>query len=127
REESYRYASVNARDSLPPIFASASDSIGAAERNPHRMRSQAAQDSMRDSAAARRSERKKDRDHTGDDDEFGALRCTPGDTISNRSVRYGGALPILIRTPCDTASLIHSKEFSPSIYDAGEELFGTKD
>ena len=61
------------------------------------------------------------------DDELGRLRCTPGDTVSRHSVRYGGALPILIRVPCDTASLIHSKEFSPSIYDAGEELFGTKD
>src|SRR5206468_8058681 len=40
---------------------------------------------------------------------------------------YGGALPIVVRIPCDTASLTHSKEFTPSIYDAGDELFGTKE
>ncbi len=106
REESYRYASVNGTDSLPPIFGSTSDSAMHAGRE--RVR-----------AEHERRSRK--------EGELGMLDCTPGDTISRHSVRYGGALPILVRIPCDTASLVHSKEFSPSIYDAGDELFGTKE
>jgi hypothetical protein len=112
REESYRYASVNGTDSLPPIFGSASDSAMHAGRE-HR---------------ERRERGREERERRGrNDDEPGMLHCTPGDTISRHSVRYGGALPILVRIPCDTASLVHSKEFSPSIYDAGDELFGTKE
>lgn len=127
REESYRYASVNARDSLAPIFASESDSLKYTRHDStHRMRERAMHDAKTDSTAAARERRRSEREHT-DDDEFGSLHCTPGDTISERSVHGGGALPMLVRIPCDTASLIHSKEFSPSIYDAGDELFATKD
>ncbi len=129
REESYRYASVNGTDSLPQIFGSASDSAKAVEPDStHRMREQAMRDAMNDTTPAARERRKAERgEHGAKDNELGILRCTPGDTISRHSVRYGGALPILVRIPCDSASLVHSKEFSPSIYDAGEELFGTKD
>jgi hypothetical protein len=129
REESYRYASVNGTDSLPPIFGSASDSAKAVEPDStHLMREQAMRDAMNDTSPAARERRKAAREQSGvNDGELGILRCTPGDTISRHSVRYGGTLPILVRIPCDTASLVHSKEFSPSLYDAGDELFGTKD
>jgi hypothetical protein len=129
REESYRYASVNGRDSLPPIFGSVSDSVRSAERDStRRMREHAMNEAMKDTTAADRALRRANRDRQrASDGELGALHCTPGDTVSRHSVRYGGALPILVRIPCDTASLTHSKELSPSIYDAGEELFATKD
>ena len=129
REESYRYTSVNAKDSLPPIFASAADSAKSAERDStHRMRERAAHEAMSDTSRAARERRKAERKSRGEgDNEFGTLDCTPGDTITHRSTRYGGVLPIVVRIPCDTASLTHSKEFSPSIYDEGQELFGTKD
>ena len=128
-EQSYRYASVNGTDVLPPVFASVSDSIASTNRDSTRRtreeaRRKAMADTSEESRAARKAER--ERKHAQGEDE-GMLDCTPGDTISRRSVRYGGALPILIRIPCDTASLTHSKEFSPSIYDPGDELFGTKD
>ena len=128
REESYRYASVNGTDSLPPIFASAADSVRSAHRDStHRMRSESMNSSM-DSARAERDARRARRDHRDDPDtDLGLLDCATGDTLTRRSVRYGGALPIVVRIPCDTASLTHSKEFSPSIYDAGNELFGTKE
>lgn len=127
REESYRYASVNAADSLPPIFGSAADSLrSTVHDSTHRMRERAAREAMKDSASARR-ERRQTRDERTSDSELGTLHCTPGDTISEHSVRYGGTLPMLVRIPCDTASLVHSKEFSPSIYDAGDELFATKE
>jgi hypothetical protein len=125
REESYRYASVNGNDSLPPIFGSSTDSARSAERDStHRMHSEAMNDTSRAARERRKAERERRRANGG---ELGTLDCTPGDTITHRSVRYGGALPIVVRIPCDTASLTHSREFSPSIYDAGEELFGTKD
>jgi hypothetical protein len=129
REESYRYASINGADSLPPIFGSASDSMRSAESDStRRMHEKAMREKMRDSTPAARERRRAEHERNGEgDDELGILHCTPGDTISRHSVRYGGALPILVRIPCDTASLVHSKEFSPSLYDAGEELFGTKD
>jgi hypothetical protein len=129
REESYRYASVNGNDTLPPIFGSSSDSARLAERDStRRMRSKAMREAMNDTSQAARERRKAERERRrANDGELGTLDCTPGDTITRRSVRYGGALPIVVRIPCDTASLTHSKEFSPSIYDAGEELFGTKD
>ncbi len=128
-EQSYRYAAVNGSEALPTIFASASDSIAATERDStHRMREDARRQAMGDtvqlSRAERRAEREKRRGEGGDRE---LLDCTPGDTIRHRSVRYGGALPIVVRIPCDTASLTHSKEFSKSIYDRGDELFGTKD
>jgi hypothetical protein len=129
REESYRYASVNGTDSLPPIFASAADSAKAVEPDStHRMREQAMRDAMKDTTPATRERRKAERERKDEGDpELARLHCTPGDTIARHSVRYGGALPILVRIPCDTVGLVHSKEFSPSIYDAGDELFGTKD
>jgi hypothetical protein len=128
-EQSYRYATVNGTDALPPIFGSANDSLVSAERDStRRMREDARREAMGDtmqmSRAERRASREKNRD-MGDNPEF--KNCTPGDTISRHSVRYHGALPILVRVPCDTASLVHSSEFSKSIYDPGDELFGTKD
>ena len=128
-EQSYRYASVNGTDALPPIFGSARDSVASAERDStHRMREDARRKAMGDTTEVSRAQRKAERErrHAQGDDKA-MFNCTLGDTISHHSVRYGGMLPILVRIPCDTASLTHSKEFSPSIYDAGEELFGTKD
>lgn len=128
-EQSYRYASVNGTDSLPPIFATAKDSLIAAGRDSMlRMNADSARQARRDSMQLRR-ERRRERRESGEegDADFASLDCTPGDTITRRSLRYGGTLPIMVRIPCDTAALTHSSEFSKSIYDAGEEAFGTKD
>lgn len=63
REESYRYASVYGADSLPPIFASAADSVRSAHRDStRRMRSESMNASM-DSARAERDKRRATRDH----------------------------------------------------------------
>ncbi len=128
-EQSYRYASVNGTDPLPPIFGSVSDSVASAQRDStHKMREDARRQAMGDTTEMSRAERRVERDRRrAQGGDNGMLDCALGDTISHHSVRYGGALPILVRIPCDTASLTHSKEFSPSIYDAAAELFGTKD
>jgi len=128
-EQSYRYASVNGTDSLPQIFATKRDSLIAARSDSvPKISRDSARQVRRDSMQVRR-ERRKERRANGDagDPDFATLDCTPGDTIRNRSLRYNGALPTLVRIPCDTAALTHSPEFSKSIYDEGQELFGTKD
>ncbi|HTE45526.1 MAG TPA: ShlB/FhaC/HecB family hemolysin secretion/activation protein, partial [Gemmatimonadaceae bacterium] len=43
------------------------------------------------------------------------------------SLRYDGQIPIATRIPCDISKLEHSSDLPASIYDPGEELFGTKE
>jgi hypothetical protein len=50
------------------------------------------------------------------------------DVANSRSrvtTRYEGSLPVIMEVPCDTAKLAHSPELPKSIYDEGEEVFGT--
>ncbi|MEO6209395.1 MAG: hypothetical protein ABIQ10_04625 [Gemmatimonadaceae bacterium] len=128
-EQSYRYASVNGTDSLPPIFLSSADSTtSAAHDSTRRKREEARRKAMADTVGMTRAERREARARMrAEGADEGMLRCAKGDTVTHRSIRYDRALPILVRIPCDTASLTHSKEFSPSIYDPGDQLFGTKD
>ena len=112
-EEKYRYASVNgdAMDSLPP----------AGLLEPSRRRDVA--DSLvmgLDSAAAdsvRREIRKLRRQN----------QCQNSDTRVTGSDRYDGAVAIATRIPCDTTLLSRSPDLPPSIYDDGEEVFGSAD
>jgi hypothetical protein len=39
--------------------------------------------------------------------------------------RYEASLSVIVQVPCDTAKLAHSPELPKSIYDDGEEVFGT--
>ncbi|MEO7038891.1 MAG: ShlB/FhaC/HecB family hemolysin secretion/activation protein, partial [Gemmatimonadaceae bacterium] len=128
-EQSYRYENVNGTDSIPTIFISSADSaISAAHDSTRRMREVARRKAMSDTIGMTREERREARARMrAEGSDEGMLRCAKGDTVTHRSIRYDRALPILVRIPCDTASLTHSKEFSPSIYDPGDELFGTKD
>jgi hypothetical protein len=55
-------------------------------------------------------------------------RKTQCDTSSVRVstyTRYQGGLKVAQRVPCDESVLANSPELPPSIYDPGEELFGT--
>jgi hypothetical protein len=48
--------------------------------------------------------------------------------VSTRYVRrYASRMPVAIRVPCNINTLITSPDLPPSIYDKGEELFGTKE
>lgn len=52
--------------------------------------------------------------------------CTdPAAGALQRSLRYGATLPVVVRVPCDLASLAKSPELPASPFDAGDELFGT--
>ena len=122
-EQSFRYTSVNALDSLPRFLvdaASRRDSIRKALDTlvgPDRQR---LRDSLR---TVRRAERDSIRDGL-------KKRFTACDTSAFRVVtrhRHDGALPIAVKIPCDVEQLANSPELPKSIYDPGEELFGLKE
>lgn len=126
-EESFKYASVNAKDSLPPIKiavvpprARMPDSLTDDQRQQWRdsvrqaarARTQAVNDSIR------RGLRKR------------VIRQSQCDTSEYRvvtSLRYDQQLPIAVKIPCDLSKLENSPDLPASIYDPGEELFGAKD
>ncbi|MEP6491959.1 MAG: ShlB/FhaC/HecB family hemolysin secretion/activation protein [bacterium] len=125
-EESYKYASVNAKDSLPPIKVAVStrnrmpDSLTEDQRLEWR-------DSVRKAArervravndSIRRGLRKRD---------IRRAQCDTSEFRVVTSLRYEGQLPIAVRIPCDESKLENSTDLPPSIYDPGEELFGTKE
>lgn len=124
-EESFRYASVNARDSLPPIVVGAPrnmppDSLSAEER-------QAWRDSVR---AATRARVRAEKDSVRLGLKAARSKSTVCDTASERvstSRRYDQTLNVAMRVPCDVSKLENSPDLPPSIYDPGEELFGTKE
>jgi hypothetical protein len=53
--------------------------------------------------------------------------CAHGDSTyyAGTSSRYGGALRMAIRMPCDTSRLANSPDLPGSIYGSEEEIFGT--
>ena len=126
-EESFKYASVNAQDSLPPIIVQSGTprarmpgTLDAEQQ--HRWR-----DSVRLATRARALAMR-------DSIRLGLRavqrRLSPCDTATSRLVtttRYGSELKVAIRVPCDLAQLENSPDLPPSIYDKGEELFGTEE
>ena len=157
-EESFRYASVNGADSLPPVpaalikpdsvaeddwdddYGGGSINIGGGSPRPDadstelRLRHRAdsllrVADSLvaagdtgeargvrwRARRAARAAARREAR----------ATACATDSTyFAGVNTRHDGALRMAVRMPCDTTRLARSPDLPPSIYDAGEELFG---
>ena len=118
-EQSYRYESVNAIDSLPaiapPRFKSATelrDSLKAAGVD-----STARRVFMRAHEAMRDSVDKADK----------AAQCATSGSYVEYHRHYNGALPLAVEVPCDARKLATSSELPPSIYSEGEELFGAKE
>ena len=114
-EETFDYLSVNGvMDSLPPVPVVnrwAEDSVRA--------------DSLGLSGDERRrwisTQRRERRDSV-------AQHCRDGGeerlTTYNR---HNGAVPVLVRVPCDSTRLIASPDLPASIFDPGEELFAEQD
>ena len=124
-EESFKYASVNARDSLPPIpelttpaHAPMPDSLDAEQRRmwrdsvrvAHRESARATKDSIRQGL------RSAENRPTG---------CDTSKTHVVSTLRYDSSLRVALRIPCDLSTLEHSPDLPASPYDAGEEIFGT--
>jgi hypothetical protein len=51
--------------------------------------------------------------------------CAATGTYNTIQRRYEGTLSVAMRVPCDSAKLANSPDLPPSIYDKGEEVFGT--
>jgi hypothetical protein len=116
-EQRYRYESVNGFDDLAPV-----------ERPPAYARASDLRDSLRatglDSAQVRDSVRAiyARRDSTAR--ALRAERCASVGTYTVFETRGDGQLVMEVEVPCDIKQLANSPELPPSIYDAGEELFG---
>jgi len=118
-EQRYRYNSVNALDSLAAIPL------------PPRRGSMAYRDSLKaaglDSAAVRKE---MGLYYVRTDSLSRAARkaqCDSSQTYTEYQRLENGALPVAVQVPCDLRKLATSSELPPSIYDAGEELFGAAD
>lgn len=126
-EQSFKYASVNGKDSLPPVPISQApqqarmpDSLSAEERQQWR-------DSVRRAVRARTRA-------VADSVERGLRppvvrrsQCDTSDTRLITSMRSEAQIPVAVRVPCDMSKLEHSPDLPKSIYDPGEEIFGAKE
>jgi hypothetical protein len=122
-EQSFRYTSVNALDSLPRVVVDAESRRDSIRRmldtlvGPDRRK-------MRDSLREiRRAELDSVRKGL-------KTRYSVCDTGSSRVVtrrRLDGAVLVAVKIPCDVEQLANSPELPKSIYDPGEELFGVKE
>ncbi len=141
-QQSFSYASVSGRDSLslPPIplppedstrgqrsdsivaahaDSTAADSTVTVEVGPVRI-------SKSDSAARGGKRVRNARKGADEDPDMETLRCARGDTLIQARTMFGKALRVAYRIPCDTVALAHSSELPPSIFDTGEDVFGTE-
>ena len=120
-EQSVRYTSVNAIDSLPPITVTQTpqppDSLTGEAR-------QAWRDSVR---AERRARRAAVRDSVEKGLKQEVSECDTATTRVSTEVRDGSGIKVAVRVPCDIRTLANSPELPKSIFDDGEEIFGSKE
>ncbi|MDB4914564.1 MAG: hypothetical protein JWM95_2208 [Gemmatimonadetes bacterium] len=123
-EESFKYESVNGKDSLPPINIAAPPPRLRAPDSLDAVQARAWLDSARKVARART--------RASDDSVRKGLKvvakrvnqCDTSDTRIVMQTRYDSDLKIAIRMPCDLSKLETSADLPASIYDSGEETFG---
>jgi hypothetical protein len=119
-EQSFKYASVNALDSLPRIVIAQSemapDSLTPEERERWR-------DSVRE---VRRERRAAERDSIRDGLKQPPVhQCDSSDVRVVTHRRQDANLSVAMRIPCDMNVLMNSPDLPKSIYDDGEEIFGS--
>jgi hypothetical protein len=119
-EQSFKYASVNALDSLPAIrvaeVVQPPDSLSETDRDKWR-------DSVRE---VRRERRRAQRDSVKRGLILDPERCDSTRLVTRRSYQ-GSNVRVAVRIPCDTKALENSPDLPKSIYDEGEEVFGLKE
>lgn len=120
-EQSFRYASVNAIDSLPPIQIAAlslpPDSLTEANRDKWR-------DSVRE---VRRQVRRAIRDSIERGLKPRESVCDSSGARTFTEQRRHSNVRVAVRVPCDSRALASSPDLPKSIYDEGEEIFGSKE
>jgi hypothetical protein len=121
-EQSFRFQSVNALDSLPAI------TLAKVERPPDSL-SEAEVEKWRDSVSKVRIDRRRalrDSVRKGLRPDPDACDST-GMRVTTRSRQDDGGVAVAIRVPCDASVLANSPELPKSIWDDGEEIFGSKE
>lgn len=118
-EQRFKYGSVNALAAplpIPPRTASPiavlRDSLDSA-RTPTALRDSLVREAVR--ARAKELQAQHDRD------------CATTGMYSTIQRRYEGTVSVATRVPCDSAKLANSPDLPPSIYDKGDEIFGTSE
>ncbi len=132
-EERFTYASVNAKDTLPviqlagaPRQPSPPDSLNEDQTQLWRDSVRVARrDSIREATRVRVAARR-DSTRRGIATPRVAV-CDTAEIRTTTSRRMNGSLPVALRMPCNYDKLEHSPDLPPSIYDPGDELFGTKE
>jgi hypothetical protein len=117
-DQTFKYASVNALDSLPKIpvvvRARAPDSLSGKELDAWR-------DSVRE---VRRQQRRASADSIRDGLKVETPRCDSTNSRQVTEYRRNSNLSIGVRISCDIEKLASAPELPKSIYDEGEEVFG---
>ena len=118
-EQRYTYASVNALEPLaeidlppPSRYREVRDSLYKAGLDTVTVRKQ-----MREYAAARDTAQQVAK----------AADCAAGESFTRYANRYEGTLRVAVQIPCDSTKLSNSPDLPGSIYDADEELFGSRE
>lgn len=116
-EQRFKYESVNALTAPLPIpprtpspITALRDSLDSA-RTPTALRDSLVRKAVR--ARAKELEAEHDRE------------CATTGMYSTIQRRYEGTVSVATRIPCDSAKLANSPDLPPSIYDKGDEIFGT--
>ncbi len=120
-EESFKYASVNGGESIPPVPPAPKtlrDSLFPGDSTPwrdlapdeRRRRNAAISDAAAERARNREAARKDECQTTG--------------SWTQVMERYQGAVRVAVQIPCDSLKLATSPELPPSIFDPADELFG---
>jgi hypothetical protein len=126
-EESFKYASVNAKDTLPRVPVAPNtprvrmpDSLSAEER-------QAWRDSVRQTRRAQARALEDSIEQGLRPKVVRSAQCDTSDTRVVTQMRSDIQLPVAVRIPCDWSKLKNSPDLPGSIFDPGEELFGAKE
>ena len=127
-EQSFKYASVNAIDSLPFIKIAerlrAPDSLSEPNREKWRDSVRAARRELRRAIAD--SVKQGLRDSVRDCDSTGTRTVTRRESDDSDDPGVTG-LKIAVRIPCDIKKLANSPDLPKSIFDEGEEIFGSSE
>ncbi|MFI5244172.1 MAG: hypothetical protein ACHQQR_03025 [Gemmatimonadales bacterium] len=116
-EQKFSYASVNALTAPLPIpprtvsrVAVLRDSLDSAKTN-RTLRDSLVREAVRARGKEIAAQRERD--------------CAATGTYNSIQRRYEGTLSVAMRVPCDSAKLANSPDLPPSIYDKGDEVFGS--